>query len=94
MYAVLTWAILASTIGNRLLPKLNSTALIIHFAGFIVVIVVIAVLSPTKASTNEVFGVWLNNGYPTQGVSFLVRKQLFKSTFMSTVIADLRVIAL
>ena len=75
IYAMLVFAALFGTIGNRFLPKLEGIALAIHILGFIVVVVCLAVLSPSKATTSEVFEVWLNNGYSTQALSFMVGLQ-------------------
>lgn len=75
MWALLSVALVVGIFGNKWLPKLDYVALVVHIVGFIIVVACIGALSPTRASNHDVWGTWYNNGYSTQGVSFLVGLQ-------------------
>lgn len=73
MYAVLTWALIMNTYLGRVLPMFESVILLIHVMGFLVLIVVLIYLSPTKNPASQVFGDLINGGgWETKTLSFFV----------------------
>ena len=65
-------AVLVNTYGARILPALETISLLIHTAGFIIVVVALWVLCP-RNSASTVFGEVVNGGgWSSVGVSCMV----------------------
>ncbi|KAF1990273.1 putative choline transport protein [Aulographum hederae CBS 113979] len=62
-----------NTVLARLLPQIENAILVLHIAGFVVTLIVVAVMAPVKSSADLVFTEFLNTGgYQTQTLSFFV----------------------
>lgn len=74
---LISWGVvlLAFTVNTLLigaLPFLEQFVLAVHFAGFIAVLVVLAVLAPHGDASSVFLTAYNGGGWPTQGISFCV----------------------
>ena len=72
-WAILLVSLAANVLGSDILPLLEKLSLVFHVIGFIVVMVVICVVSPTKHSREFVFTEFINNsGWSNSGVAWSI----------------------
>lgn len=75
---LLYWAVLAlsatiNVIGSRILPMIENISLAFHVGAFVVVLVVISVVSPSKHDAAFVFVNTINNsGWANNGVAWCI----------------------
>jgi choline transport protein len=74
MYALLVVALDMNTLLARSLPKIEPLFLIIHAAGSLLAMVPLIIISPSTASTREVFAVFANSGDWVERCNFLVHE--------------------
>jgi choline transport protein len=73
IFALMIFALLLNIYFSKVLPHIETAALWTHITLFIVVLVVLTVMAPTKSSNAEVWTLFLNEGgYESKGLSFFV----------------------
>jgi choline transport protein len=73
MVAIMSVCMIFNTFLARWLPRVEVAVLVLHITLFIIVIVVLTVMSPTKAKSADVWALFSNaGGYESKGVSFFV----------------------
>ena len=71
--AVVLVCLLFNSFLSKGLPQVETATLALHVSLFVVILVVITAMSPTKSSNNEVWALLLNEGgYESKGLSFFV----------------------
>lgn len=71
-WANLLFCVFVNTVVSKLLPKFESTILILHVIGFFAVLIPLVKLAP-KADPHDIFTIFNNGGgWPSDGLSFLV----------------------
>ncbi|MCJ1393349.1 hypothetical protein MMC18_006222 [Xylographa bjoerkii] len=70
-WAVISFAVFMNAIGGTLLPKFEGFILILHILGFSAILIPLIVLGDHQGPS-EVFDLFLNTNWPTQGLSFMV----------------------
>ena len=69
--AILAVAFFVNTFLARLLPSIESAILLLHILGFFGILIPLVYLGP-KGNAHDVFGVFINGGWSTDGLSFMV----------------------
>jgi amino acid transporter len=73
VFAIVCVCLIFNTFLAKVLPRVEATILCLHITLFIIVIIVITVMSPTKSSNADVWALFLNEGgYESKGLSFFV----------------------
>jgi choline transport protein len=73
VFALIGVALIFNTFLFRVLPQVETAILFLHIVLFIVFLVVVTVMSPTKSSNEQVWALFLNEGgYESKGLSFFV----------------------
>ncbi|KAH8711833.1 amino acid/polyamine transporter I [Phaeosphaeriaceae sp. PMI808] len=73
IFALIIVCVLFNTFLSKWLPQVETYIFVLHLALFCVVLVVITVISPQKASHTDVWTLFLNKGgYESKGISFFV----------------------
>ena len=72
-WAIIIVAVLINTAATSILPKLETSILVLHVVGFFAVLIPVVSLAPNKASAHDVFTQFANGGgWPSQGLSFFI----------------------
>lgn len=72
-WAVLLVALLGNTLGSHILPHVENATMVLHVVLFIVLLVVVVALSPTKNSSAFVFTDFENeSGWKSDGVAWCI----------------------
>jgi choline transport protein len=73
VFAIIAVCLVFNTFLAKWLPKVESAVLVLHMTLFVIVIIVLTVMAPTKSSSADVWALFLNaGGYESKGVSFFV----------------------
>jgi choline transport protein len=73
VFALIAICLIFNTFLSKFLPQVETAILFLHITLFVVVLIVITVMSPTKSSNSEVWTQFLNEGgYESKGLSFFV----------------------
>lgn len=73
VFALIAICLIFNTFLSKFLPQVETAILILHITLFVVILVVITVMSPTKSSNADVWTLFLNEGgYDSKGLSFFV----------------------
>ena len=71
-WTAIGFAVFVNAVIGRLLPRVESSILVVYILGFFAVILPLIFFGPHK-DVSEVFGTFLNTGdLPTKGLSFMV----------------------
>lgn len=71
--AVILVSLLFNSFLSKGLPHVETATLFLHVSLFVIILVVITVMSPTKSSNSDVWTLFLNQGgYESKGLSFFV----------------------
>lgn len=73
VFALIILCLLFNTFLTKFFPHVETSILMLHMLLFVVVLVVMAVMSPTKSSNADVWALFLNEGgYESKGLSWFV----------------------
>jgi choline transport protein len=73
VFALIAICLIFNTFLSKFLPQVETAILFLHITLFVVVLIVITVMSPTKSTDSEVWTQFLNEGgYESKGLSFFV----------------------
>ncbi|KAL5121435.1 hypothetical protein ACEQ8H_000506 [Pleosporales sp. CAS-2024a] len=73
VFALIAVALLFNTFLFKVLPQIETAVLVLHIVLFVIFLLVITVMSPTKRSNAQVWTLFLSEGgYKSQGLSFFV----------------------
>ena len=72
-WAIVLLATLVSVFSNKMLPLIQNLTLLFHVVAFVIVLVVICTVSPTRHTTAFVFTESMNNsGWSNDGVAWCI----------------------
>jgi len=81
-YGIVALAVLVTTMGARIFPKVEAMTLVLHVIGFFAILITLVYLAP-KNAPEEVFGTVINGGgFTTYGQSWLVGSVTVMFTFI------------
>jgi len=81
-YGIVALAVLVTTMGARIFPKVEAMTLVLHVIGFFAILITLVYLAP-KNDPEEVFGTVINGGgFTTYGQSWLVGSVTVMFTFI------------
>jgi MFS family permease len=70
-WAAILFAILVNTVISHLLPKVEGSILILHTFGFFAILIPLVYFAP-HGSASDVFTLFINGGWQTDGLSLMV----------------------